>query len=309
MNILPTNHRYALLAPVLALIALLLPLALAGQPASHSPQQAVERAWGLAQDSGAYSFHTSIDQQTNAVPSLRSAGRPPRHDYLSLQGSLDQPAERMELAMWRTLGPQPPNAMQVRLADGQTLGRTDTGEWKPIEVDTASFAPGGDPLGFLAAATNVQVGASETRDFGEVSRAYSSYTFAIDGQTFASYLEQKLVPQLREQGKLPTWLTSDFQSQYKTCTAPARCGSTRMVCQRGLSSPCSCRGPRTPALCRPASPPTTARSISSGWRWPRRASAITRPAGSATASASFGHRPPRFTASRPTCWWCWGCWR
>lgn len=190
MTFLPNNGRSNTLVLALALLALMVPLVLVERTQSLSPQGAVERAWDLAHTSGVYTFQTAIDQQTRAVPSLRSTGRPPRHDYVSLHGEVDQPAERMGLSMWRSLGPEPANALQIRFADQRVVQRVGTGEWQAADVDTMSFAPGGDPLGFLAAATNVKSGPVEKRDFGSVVREYTSYTFGIDGHAFGRYLEQ-----------------------------------------------------------------------------------------------------------------------
>ncbi len=55
-----------------------------------------------------------------------------------------------------------------------------------------AFAPGGDPLGFLAAARDIRAGAVEARDFGGVARDYRSYTFSLNGRAFASYLQDKI---------------------------------------------------------------------------------------------------------------------
>ena len=201
---------------LLALLAVLL-IVLSIVPSARqraSAQESIARAWSLARASGDYAFQTSVDQQVQSAPSVRSAGQPPRHDYLSLRGTIDQPAEQMDLTLWRSRDPQPTHAVELRFRDGQAQGRAGAEPWRPIELDTTNFAPGGDPLGFLAAAHDVQAGPVETRAFGAVSRTYAPYTFALDGRAFARYLEQTLLPQLRKSGKLPAWMGVDLTAQY-----------------------------------------------------------------------------------------------
>src|SRR5829696_9124309 len=115
MNVLLSNRRPTLFALALLLVALLLaPLLLAEVPQPTTPEQVVDKAWALARQSGSYHFHTSIDQQTIARPSLRNAGRPPRHDYFTMDGTVDQPAERLELSLWRSRTPDPDRAVSVK---------------------------------------------------------------------------------------------------------------------------------------------------------------------------------------------------
>lgn len=217
MRTSPHTHRLAVLALVLAIaLVSLVSLTQAADPQPGSPHQAVERAWSLARASGAYAFQTAVDQQPLSAPSLRTAGQPPRHEYLSLRGRIDQPGARTELVLWRSRSPEPTkDALEVRQADGQSEGRVGGGAWKPIDLDTTSFAPGGDPLGFLSGARDVQAGPAETRTLGSTTRTYASYTFTLDGRAFARYLEQTLLPRLRAQGKLPSWASPDLVGQYQ----------------------------------------------------------------------------------------------
>src|SRR5438128_9805034 len=75
----------------------------------------IAQAWELARQSGSYSFRTTVDQQTLPEASLLNAGRPARHDYLTLQGSIDQPNHHMDLSLWRSLGPDPATTLQLRM--------------------------------------------------------------------------------------------------------------------------------------------------------------------------------------------------
>src|SRR3954447_26802195 len=113
MHVLPTNRRSTLVTLALTLFALLLvPLALAEDHGPLTPQQAGQQAWDLARFSGAYAFQSGIDQQTTLGPGLQNVGRPPRPDELSLRGNVDQPADTMQLQLWRSLSPQPQNPVE-----------------------------------------------------------------------------------------------------------------------------------------------------------------------------------------------------
>jgi hypothetical protein len=208
-------RRFAFLALALALGALVYVIAFTQASTASTPQDTVAHAWDLAQASGAYRFQTAIDQRTSAMPSLRNAGRLPRHDYVSLRGRIDQPAEQLDLLLWRANTPQPKDALELRIADGQALGRVAGGDWAQVDLDTTSFAPGGDPLGFLAAVHTVQAGPVETRELDATILTYRTYTFGLDGAAFARYLEQRVVPKLRERGQLPSWARLDLAAQYE----------------------------------------------------------------------------------------------
>ena len=201
-----------LLVPVLSLV--LVPLAL-GRSTPLTPAATVARAWELAEESGSYRFQTLIAQQATLQPSLHSAGRGASHAYLSLRGTLDQPANRLELQIWQSNDPEPTNAAEVRVVGQEATGRVGSGPWQPITFDTASFAPGGDPLGFLAGARDIQRAKTEQRSLGTVTETYTGYTFTLDGAAFAAHMQQRIEPQLRTQNTLPGWMNRDLISTYK----------------------------------------------------------------------------------------------
>ncbi|HYF65179.1 MAG TPA: LamG-like jellyroll fold domain-containing protein, partial [Herpetosiphonaceae bacterium] len=66
--------------------------------------------------------------------------------------------------------------------------------------------PGGDPLGFLAGASNVRAAGSETRQFGDdeagLTFSHTRYTFDFDGAAFIDRLGERLADQMRQRGQL-----------------------------------------------------------------------------------------------------------
>src|SRR6185369_6052355 len=108
------RHRrvaLALLAPLG--ILLLLPWLLPSAAADSSAQQAVAQAWDLARASGSYRYHAALDQTTYPGPSLHNVGRASRQDHLIIDGTLDQPRQKMEFSLQPKDNPNAAVAMRV----------------------------------------------------------------------------------------------------------------------------------------------------------------------------------------------------
>ncbi|RMD64940.1 hypothetical protein D6833_03640, partial [Candidatus Parcubacteria bacterium] len=203
--------------------------------APPSPQQRLRRAWRQAQEIGAYDFSSEIVQITYPAPAVVNAGRGSRRDTFFLQGTMDRQARVMELTLWQNEGniTTSRGGIDVRIEDGKAYGRAQGGVWQEIEDFSGSFAPGGDPLAFLAAIKNVE----EITDFGvgnsdlgfedvgidggdaksTIPNAQSEirqYTFKVDGPAFAEYLRGQLEEQLRRGGELPPGLTLQTPRQF-----------------------------------------------------------------------------------------------
>jgi predicted outer membrane repeat protein len=214
---MPLRTRYRrvfALSCVALLLAGLVPLLSSPAQGPLTPSATVAHAWKLARLSGRYDFRTSIEQYSQQQPSLRNAGRPARPSYLSMAGSIDQPAERLEFSFSQSRTFDPQHAVGVKIEDGTAMQRVGNGQWKPAELDTMSFAPAGDPLGFLAGMGNVTLDRVETHGFSAVQQTYTSYAFDVDGSAFGRFMQENLEAQLRAQGKLPAWMSADFSQVY-----------------------------------------------------------------------------------------------
>ncbi|MGD8585107.1 MAG: hypothetical protein PVJ75_07145, partial [Chloroflexota bacterium] len=168
----------------LSLIALLFFYAFgpaSAAPAAARPQQAVERAWQLASqvgefdystrvqptarqqvtqaieqagDSGQYRYESTIVQTYHPTLLLENVGRTTRVETHQINGEVNVPADSMTLRIRAAKNP----AMQIKIENGYGYGRfSEEDVWTEVKLATDLFAPGGDPMGFLTAAENVQV--------------------------------------------------------------------------------------------------------------------------------------------------------
>ena len=221
-----------------ALAAFLFLGAGAGSAQPPSPDEQVARAWKLAQDSGAYQYRADLQQTISHPASLVSAGQRDVAQRIFMEGSLDQAQDdrgaspQLSLSLWQNTRQKPPNALDLRLEDGVVYGRKGGG-WQKVDNGAAElFAPGGDPLGFLSAAKDIQFAGVERRQFGAEDSAgaadgvgaadgagaqfeFTSYTFEFDGPAFADYVRQQMEDSLRQNGKLPPGLTLQSSDTYR----------------------------------------------------------------------------------------------
>ncbi|MCA0350423.1 MAG: hypothetical protein LCH85_00375 [Chloroflexi bacterium] len=182
------------------------------QPTSADP---IQRAWQLAQISGSYRYSIDLAQTTTAAPSLANAGaNPQRSERLSINGAIDQAADRMEMTIANNAEQNVSNSFALKIEQGRSFGRYGTGNWQPIEQSSDLFAPAGDPLGFLAGLEQVTSLGKETRSVGTLRLEFQHYRFNFNGEQFANYLQPKLEAQLRQRGELPAGMSLDTSTSY-----------------------------------------------------------------------------------------------
>lgn len=216
---------------LLVFIAIGLAFGLLGvaQPASSAsltPQQAVQLAWKIAGDSGVYRYRSVIQQTTIPSPSVSNAGRAPQAAHFGIEGTVNLLADQLELTLWRDGSFKPGSGVEMRVEQGKAYQRVNTtagpGDWKEIDDFSENFAPGSDPLGFLAAAKNLRL--EETSNYlldlpgSSDSLQYTRYSFDFDGPSLGDYMRQKLQQQLTEQGELPPQLSLDVPEMYRHMT-------------------------------------------------------------------------------------------
>ncbi len=206
---------------LLGMLAALSPQkSVAGQ--AQDPETAVEQAWQLAQESGQYNFDTVIDQTTYPVLRLDNAGASPIEDTMAMEGQVDLSNQVMELTFWQNGSFDPNKGVSIRVEDGRSFGRSPQGEWQEIENIGDLFAPGGDPMAFLAGIENVSTGQTNQIDIGGeetgLSLLLTRYNFEMNEPLFADLLRQQLETRLREQGDLPQGLSLSSSEIYRSMT-------------------------------------------------------------------------------------------
>jgi hypothetical protein len=171
----------------------------------------VQRAWESAQEVGEYHFSSAVDQTTIPAPAIANVGRSSQRDQYYLEGDVDQSAQSLNLMFWSGSGNlvTQKDGVEIRIEGNQAYGRPIGGIWKEIEAFSGgtAFAPGSDPLAYLAGAKNIQ-----PLDGGMY---YTRYTFDVDGPAFAAYVRERLEDQLRRSGKLPAGMTLDTPRAYR----------------------------------------------------------------------------------------------
>ncbi|HSH04561.1 MAG TPA: LamG-like jellyroll fold domain-containing protein [Anaerolineae bacterium] len=177
--------------------------------------EAVAVAWQRATDSDRYQYRSQIEQTTYPVPSLRHAGQQAERDTLALEGQVEPASEQMEMTLWMDGSFAPERGMAVRIQNGKAEGRMGEGEWQSIENVGDLFAPGGDPLSFLAGADNIVLLGAETRAFAEgVQLTYHRYRFDLNGPAFARYLQKKMQADMVAEIGFDPGLQFDMNSVY-----------------------------------------------------------------------------------------------
>ncbi len=148
---------------LVGLLGLLLWPALAtATDASPTAQEQLEAAWQRAHTVGAYQYTANVRQTTHPTAKLENAGRHPNTQQMTIEGQIDRAADTMQMKLIPARQEQ--RSLEVKVEQGKAYGRTsplpsqgrDGEGWQPIDNNTDLFAPGGDPLGFLVAAENVQ---------------------------------------------------------------------------------------------------------------------------------------------------------
>ena len=211
------NSRKTSSLPILLLLAALLllftPVVRNSLAASEiSAEKFIQQAWQRASDLGAYQFDTSIEQTTYPAPAIANVGRSSQTQNYFLQGAVDREAESLSLMLWQNEGnlASGQNGFEMHIQDGRAYGRSIGGTWQEIDDFSGIFAPGSDPLAYLAGAENLQPLSSAGLPAG-----VQAFSFEMDGLTFASYLRRQLEDQLRRTGELPPGISLDTPRAYR----------------------------------------------------------------------------------------------
>jgi subtilisin-like proprotein convertase family protein len=214
------------MAGLLLLAGLTAWLAVQPAPAELSARQAVQRAWSQAQQSGSFEYSTRLKQSSYPAASLANVGSPAQAVEVYLEGRVDLPKRQMELRVWKdggsvaqagsgeyaNLGRAAAQAgLEMRVDGDQAFGRVPGGDWQKVDNFSGMFAPGGDPLGFLAAVKNEKL--AET-----VASGIRRYTFDLDGPAYAAFVRDQMEKQLSESGKLPAGMSLGTADVYLQMT-------------------------------------------------------------------------------------------
>ena len=159
----------------------------------------VQTAWDLAREAAAYNYASDVLQTTYPAPAVQNIGRAPRVDTFAVSGLYNQIAEKMELELRN----QNDETVEMVVNGTQAKGRIDAnGEWEELGTVNEFFAPGGDPLGFLAGATNIQqINPTAEPDSSLVTR-HSSFTFDFSGHAFGRFVTDALTQELIASGEV-----------------------------------------------------------------------------------------------------------
>lgn len=214
------HYGYWILATSVALLLLGAALAPHDSQAARplSPEQTVQRAWRLAQESGAYHFATEIVQTTYPAPALVNVGRSSRQDTLHIEGQTNLPARTLQMTLWKDGGSllNPSDGVEMRIVGDQAYGRSVGSEWQEIDDFSGAFAPDNDLLAYLAGAKNVRaIAESPVTDH---ALRITRYAYDVDGPALAAYLRDQLETYLREKGELPANLTLGVSDQFREAT-------------------------------------------------------------------------------------------
>lgn len=201
-------RRSTLFAFVLA--ALFLALAVGPTAyASLAPGAAVERAWQQARERGAFAWRSEVTLTSRPLPVLENVGLNSTSQSLYAVGSVDFAARTLELRLGELEGNLLNGAagVELRVEDGHSRARVDGGDWQELPGVGELFAPGADPLGYLAAAEQVRL-------VGETD-GETQYAFELSGPAFAEYMRAQLEQSLRDRGKLPAGVTVQTPEAYR----------------------------------------------------------------------------------------------
>ncbi|HNT76588.1 MAG TPA: hypothetical protein PKH77_16370, partial [Anaerolineae bacterium] len=204
------HYSYGILA--LSLLLLVLTPALPST-AALSAEGVVRRAWQRVQRLGVYDFATELTQTQQPGPALANVGRSSSTQTVYMEGHTDQPAQLMEMSLWQNGGNTLTgrDGLEIRIADGKAYGRAIGEEsWREVSDFTDAFAPGEDPLGYLAGAENIREVGQETRE----GLTFTRYAFDLNGPRFAAYMRDQMEQELIAKGELPPGVQLSMADEY-----------------------------------------------------------------------------------------------
>jgi hypothetical protein len=186
------------------------------------PAGAVREAWERARDAGIYAFATDLTQVAYPARTLTGAGRGPDRAELHMEGNVDQPARTLQFRMWQGGGGAlaPGSGAEARIEGDRAYLRPAGGEWKEAENFSGGFAPGNDPLAFLAGIKDVRevMAKEQTNDPSRITQRVARFSFQLDGRALAAYMRDQLERQLTENGELPLNVTLDAPGSFREMT-------------------------------------------------------------------------------------------
>ncbi|MCL5995588.1 MAG: hypothetical protein M1546_05970, partial [Chloroflexi bacterium] len=209
------SKHLRLLIPSFAVCVLALAALLACSPVlsatAPTDLEAVKAAWQRARQSGAYHFSADIQQTITPRATLLNIGRASKHEAVHLEGQVNLPNQQLHMTLWSQGGSvlDASSGVEVKVEGDHAAARQGAQDWQEIDNFTGLFAPQGDWMAFLAAATDVQ----RIEASGASSHA-ARYSFRIDGRSYAAYLRDQLEQQLAEQGELPPGVELDLSTAY-----------------------------------------------------------------------------------------------
>ena len=219
-----STRIWTLLALIGLAVLLIWPSFVAAVPLTASQQ--VQASWNLASDLASYDYQTDLTQTIHPTNKLANLGRQSRNEHIQISGYTDRLNEQFYMKL------DGKHALEIKVEGGQSYGRAvGSDQWELLEGQEQAasdmFAPNGDPLGFLAAADNVQIvpnqPAEAERGLEEfLNPAYGQphtlYSFSVNGPRYAEHMRKLLTKQLRERGELPAGMTVGLADVYVDMT-------------------------------------------------------------------------------------------
>jgi hypothetical protein len=216
-------RRHWLLAVLLLLV--LSPFAVTVTLAQFQPHaETLLDAWKLAERAENYRFTSQVTQKMIPAPQLVNVGQPVDEEHLTVQGSIDRAADRLDLALWDNPATafDLAQAIEFRIEQGQAQGRVPGGEWTELDdftnvAEGDAFAPGGDVAAYLLTARHVTYLGTERRDLAPFDEVLIShrYHFAIDGDALARIMAAQLEDEMRRKGELPPGVYLGTSDQFR----------------------------------------------------------------------------------------------
>lgn len=186
-------------------------------------QQQVAQAIEQANTSGQYRYEATIVQTYHPTLLLENVGRADRVETHTIDGEVDVPADSMTLEIRAANNP----ALEIKVENGRGYGRfSATNDWTEVDLATDLFAPGGNPMGFLAAAENVQTVNGSLADGAfpadllpvSLTSNITRYQFDVSGQKYAVAIRDQLEEQLVRSGELPPGVDLQLAQRYVEMT-------------------------------------------------------------------------------------------
>ena len=186
-------------------------------------RQQVAQAIDQASESGQYRYNTTVVQTYHPTLLLENVGRTTRVETHQINGEVDVPADSMTMQIKAASNP----SLQIKIEDGRGYGRFgEDDEWIEVDLATDLFAPGGDPMGFLAAAENVHITNDSLADGTfpadllpvSLTSNITRYQFDVNGQKYAVAIRDQLEEQLISSGELPPGINLQLAQRYVEMT-------------------------------------------------------------------------------------------